>query len=119
MEGQKEEQKKEYNCDNCIKVNGNGQKTFRSLLVGEIRFIWPIITACFVVAALFYKIQTDIELIKQNHEAHIEQIMSDLKSLHEKDNVLTQENKDLLEIIIKNNSKIDQLLGAHNIKIEN
>lgn len=79
------------------------------LIIGLVIFIVPII-------GFFFKIQMDVSLIKENHYVHIENIENQIKDLKEKDLSLEQKNGELLKIIIDYNSKLDQLIGAHNIK---
>jgi hypothetical protein len=94
--------------------NGNLEKKVENILISKTKLVYGIIVATLIVGSLFFKIQMDVALIRQNHAAHIEQIMGDIKELKEKDIALVQENKDLMELLIDYNSKLDTLIGQMN-----
>lgn len=62
--------------------------------IGVIMFLIPIIS-------FFIKIQYDIQLIKENHFTHIENIERNIENLQKTDTELRQQYNDLLKTLIK------------------
>lgn len=100
--------------ENSETNNGNLEKKVEHILISKTKLVYAIVIATLAFGSMFFKIQLDVALIKQNHEAHIERIMGDIKELKEKDLALTQENKDLMQQLLQFNSKLDTLIGQHN-----
>lgn len=90
--------------------NGNLEKKVEHILVSKFQFWMAIFVFLIPIVAFFFKIQLDIALIKQNHEAHIESAMAEIERL-------TKEQGELLEKIDLDHEAIIKLLVSHpNIK---
>lgn len=59
------------------------KQTLRELLTTEVKYIIGIIVFVVGVIAPYYQIKQDIELIKQNHLMHIEQMQKEIEKLQE------------------------------------
>ena len=88
----------------------------RKVLYSEAGRFWAIALAIIAVVSFFYKIQLDVALIKENHAAHIEAIIVQIGDLKKTDTDAALERKDLMKMIIENNSKLDRLLGKFDLK---
>ena len=86
------------------------------IMITKVQLIISLIVFLVPVISFFFKIQMDVALIKQNHYVHIEQLTAQIEDLQGEDTKLEKDNKELLDLIISYNSKLDQLLGAHGIK---
>jgi len=94
--------------------NGNQEQRVEQIMITKTRLVIAIAAAAFAFAGMFFKIQLDIALIKQNHIAHIESIMKEIEVLKKTDEGAALERKDLMEYLIANNSKLDQIIGKLN-----
>ena len=83
------------------------------IMISKTKFYVGLIVFMVPVIGFFFKIQTDVALIKENHYTHIEQIKKDIGELKAVDTELRQQDIDLMKVIGEYNSKLDILIGQH------
>jgi hypothetical protein len=105
-----------------METNGNGDAKLENkvehILINKTKLVWGIVVATTIIAGLFFKMELEVALIKENAFVHLEAQGKDIVELKAEDLRLKQENKDLMNLIISYNSKLDRLLGAHNLSID-
>lgn len=74
---------------------GNAESMVRGVLTTEVKFVISIIVFCAGVVAPYYAMRQDIALIQRdiatinsNHEAHIQDILQEIKEIKVKDETL-------------------------------
>jgi hypothetical protein len=53
----------------------------KRIMTSEVKYLIGVLVFLFGVVAPYYSIKTDIELIKQNHLAHLETMQSQIKDM--------------------------------------
>lgn len=93
--------------------NGNGclETKVENIMINKLHLIIGIIAFMVPIVGFFFKIQMDVALIKQNHEAHIETIMGKIKDIDSEILANKTEHKDIENKYENINSKLDQLIG--------
>jgi len=78
-----------------IPIKENLDDRVEAIMIGKTKLVYGIVLATLIIAGLFFKIQLDVALIKQNHEAHMQAALEKIASL-EKDQttLMTQLNTD-------------------------
>ncbi|MCK9578697.1 hypothetical protein M0R01_04405 [bacterium] len=59
------------------------ERTVEHIMIGKIQLLIAIIVFMCPVIGCFFKIQMDVALIKQNHEAHIQTAIEEIRELKE------------------------------------
>ena len=81
--------------------NGNLERKVEHILISKTKMIYGIIIIMIPVIAFFFKIQLDIALIKNNHEAHMQTALGKIAELEKTEvNIMEKLDKDH-EAIIK------------------
>lgn len=78
-----------------VPIKENLDDKVESIMIGKTKLVYGIVVGTLVIAGLFFKIQLDVALIKQNHEAHMQAALEKIASL-EKDqsSLMVQLNTD-------------------------
>ena len=87
------------------------EKKVEDILVNKTKLVYGIVVATVVIATLFFKIQLDVALIKQNHEAHMETIEKEILNLQKQQDANLSEHDKIINKYDLLSSKIDQLIG--------
>ena len=101
----------------CTSENQNNTASLdqrvEHIMISKTKFYVGLIVFMVPVIGFFFKIQTDVALIKENHYTHIEQIKKDIGELNAVDTELRQQDIDLMKVLGEYNSKLDILIGQH------
>jgi len=76
----------------------------------DVKIIAGILVFVAGIVAPFYSIKQDVELIKQNHYAHIEAMTKQIERSNEEINALRVKQDKTMEIIIANQTKLEILM---------
>jgi hypothetical protein len=82
----------------------------KKILTSEVKYLIGIVLFIFGVVTPYNQIKTDIELIKQNHLAHIETMQRDIESQQKELNDIKVTEVKLMEAIAKQSAQIDAYL---------
>lgn len=92
--------------NNHSEANGNLEKKVEHILITKVQFWVSILVFMVPIIGFFFKIQLDIALIKQNHEAHMQVALEKIAKLEE-------EEKEIFTQINTNHEAIIRLLQMH------
>lgn len=89
--------------ENC---NGNLEHKVEHILISKVQLIYSVALVLIPIICFFWRIQLDIALIQQNHEAHMQTALEKIAELEKTESKLN----DRLE---KQNEAIIRLLQMH------
>ena len=76
-------------------ANNNLDERVEHILISKTKMLYSIIVIMVPILGFFFKIQLDITLIKENHEAHMEAAILAIANLEkEQSNIMVQLNLD-------------------------
>jgi hypothetical protein len=79
-------------------------KRIEHILISKTKMIYGIIVIMVPIVTFFFKIQLDVALIKQNHEAHMQTALEKIAALEEnkikQDERLEVQNKAIIELML-------------------
>jgi putative N-acetylmannosamine-6-phosphate epimerase len=93
--------------------NGNLESKVEHILISKTKMIYGIIVILVPIIGIFYKIQLDVALIKQNHSAHIEAIANQIKDLQTQQTDLIGADSELRKQLNTDHDAIIRLLQQH------
>jgi hypothetical protein len=85
------------------------ETTVEKIMISKMQLLVSVILFFIPVISFFYRIQIDIALIKQNHEAHMETALTKIAELEQRDK--TQDDR-----LEKQNEAIIKLLTLSELK---
>jgi len=98
-----------------IENGPNLEQKVEHIMIGKIQLLVAIILFIVPVIGFFFKIEMDVNLIKENHMTHIENIEKSIEkqdaNFQQKYLELRQQDSDTLKVLGEYNSKLDVLIG--------
>lgn len=84
----------------------NLEKKVENIIISKTKIVYAIIVVMLPIVGFFFKIQLDIALIKQNHEAHMQAALEKIAELE-------KQESDLMVKLDKDHEAIIQLMTVH------
>lgn len=81
--------------------NKNLERRVENILITKTKFYIGVITFMIPVLGFFFKIQLDIALIKENHEAHMQAALEKIANLEAEEKEINAQLKTQNEAIIR------------------
>jgi len=74
-----------------------------NIIINKVHLLIAIVTFMVPVIWFFFRIQLDIALIKQNHEAHMEKAITEINELKKsdsrQDDILSKQNDSIIRLL--------------------
>ncbi|MFA5730267.1 MAG: hypothetical protein WC938_03580 [Candidatus Paceibacterota bacterium] len=94
-----------------VVTNEGLENTVENVLISKTKMIYGIIIVMIPILAFFFKIQLDIALIKENHEAHMEAALVKISNLEDEEQIIKG-------TLVSQNEAIIKLLFLHQDEIK-
>lgn len=89
-----------------MEENNNLEKKVENIIISKSKMVYGIVLVMLPIVGFFFKIQLDVALIKQNHEAHMQAALEKIAELE-------KQESELLVKLDKDHEAIIQLMTVH------